>query len=76
MTKKDILKDLPLIIHPNQLCEICLMGKKSHNRFSKESTLRAINSIILILLSIRVLSLINKTLAKVWNLDEEGFAIH
>jgi hypothetical protein len=36
-----MLKGQPSIIHPNQLCVGCLMGKQFHKSFSKESTLRA-----------------------------------
>jgi hypothetical protein len=36
-----MLKALLSIIHPNQLCEGCLMGKQFHKSFSKESTSRA-----------------------------------
>jgi hypothetical protein len=41
MAQKEMLKGLLSIIHPNQLCEGCLMGKQFHKTFSKESTSRA-----------------------------------
>jgi hypothetical protein len=36
-----MLKGLPSIIHPNKLCEGCLVGKQFHKSFFKESTSRA-----------------------------------
>ena len=30
MAQKEMLKGLPYIIHPNQLCEGCLVGKQFH----------------------------------------------
>ena len=41
MSQNEMLKGLPSIIHPNQLCEECLVGKQFHKSFSKESTPRA-----------------------------------
>jgi len=41
MAQKEMLKGLPSIIHPNQLCEGCLVGKQFHKSFSNESTSRA-----------------------------------
>jgi hypothetical protein len=38
MAQKEMLKGLPSIIHPNQLCEGCLVGKQFCKSFSKEST--------------------------------------
>ena len=35
-----MLKGLPLIIHPNQLCEECSVDKQFHKSFLKEFTLR------------------------------------
>jgi hypothetical protein len=35
-----MLKGLSSIIHPNQLCEGCLIGKQFHKIFLKESTSR------------------------------------
>jgi hypothetical protein len=35
-----MLKGLSSIIHPNQLCEGCLVGKQFHKSFPKESTLK------------------------------------
>ena len=40
MAQKEMLKGLPSIIHPNQLCEGCLVGKQFHKIFLKESTSR------------------------------------
>jgi len=36
-----MLKGLPSIIYPNQLCEGCLVGKQSNKIFLKKSTSRA-----------------------------------
>jgi hypothetical protein len=41
MAQNEMLKGLLSIIHPNQLCEGCLMGKQFRKSFSKESTSRA-----------------------------------
>ena len=41
MAQKDMLKGLSFIIHSNQLCEGCLVGKQFHKRFPKESISRA-----------------------------------
>ena len=41
MTQKEMLKGLPFIIHSNQLCEGCLVGKQFCKSFLKESTSRA-----------------------------------
>jgi len=41
MTQKEMLKGLPSIIHSNQLCEWCLVGKQFHKSFPKKSTSRA-----------------------------------
>jgi hypothetical protein len=41
MAQKEMLKGLLSIIHPNQLCEGCLMGNQFRKSFSKESTSRA-----------------------------------
>jgi hypothetical protein len=41
MTQKQMLKDLPSIIYPNQLCEGCLMGNQFCKTFLKTSTSRA-----------------------------------
>lgn len=38
LTKKNMVKGLPYIYHPNQLCEICLYEKQSQNAFSKEAS--------------------------------------
>jgi hypothetical protein len=43
MAQKEMLKGLSFIIHPNQLCERCLVGKGFHKSFTKESTSRANN---------------------------------
>ena len=40
MALKEMLKGLPSIIHPNQLCERCLVGKQFYKIFLNESTLR------------------------------------
>jgi transposase InsO family protein len=41
MAQNEMLKGLPSIIHSNQLCEGCLVGKQFHKNFPKKSTLRA-----------------------------------
>ena len=41
MTQKEMLKGLQSIIHPNQLCEGCLVGKQFCKSFLKKSTSRA-----------------------------------
>jgi len=41
MTQKEMLKCLPSIIHPNQLCVVCLVEKQFCKSFPKEFTLRA-----------------------------------
>jgi hypothetical protein len=41
MTRKEMLKGLPYIIHLNQLCEGCLVGKRFRKSCPKESTSRA-----------------------------------
>jgi len=41
MAQKDMLKGLSFIIHSNQLCEGCLVGKQFRKRFPKESISRA-----------------------------------
>jgi len=41
MAQKEMLKGLPSIIHSNQLCEECLVGKQFCKSFSKKSTSRA-----------------------------------
>jgi hypothetical protein len=41
MAQKKMLKVLPSIIHLNQLCERCLVGKQFRKSFSNESILRA-----------------------------------
>ena len=41
VSQNEMLKDLPSIIHLNQLCEECLVGKQFCKSFSKESTPRA-----------------------------------
>jgi hypothetical protein len=41
MVRKEMLKGQPSIIHPNQLCEGCLVGKQFCSIFLKESKSRA-----------------------------------
>jgi len=41
MTQKEMLKGLQPIIHPNQLCEGCLLSKQFRKSFPKEFTSRA-----------------------------------
>jgi hypothetical protein len=41
MAQKDMLKGLSFIIHSNQLCEGCLVGKQFRKRFPNESISRA-----------------------------------
>lgn len=36
LSKKEMLRGLPSIDHPNQLCEVCLLGKHSRS-FPKET---------------------------------------
>jgi len=38
MAQKEMLKGLPSIIHPNKLCEGCLVGKQFRKSFLKEFT--------------------------------------
>ena len=39
--KKNMVKGLPYINHPDQLCEGCLLGKQFRKSFPKESNSRA-----------------------------------
>ena len=39
--KKNMVKGLPYINHPDQLCERCLLGKQFRNSFPNESNSRA-----------------------------------
>jgi hypothetical protein len=41
MAQKKMLKGLPSIIHPNQMCEGCLVIKQFRKSFLKKSTSRA-----------------------------------
>ncbi|KAE8683109.1 hypothetical protein F3Y22_tig00111215pilonHSYRG00067 [Hibiscus syriacus] len=41
LSKKEMVKGLPRINHPDQLCEGCLVGKQFRKRFPKESETRA-----------------------------------
>ncbi|KAJ4702077.1 Retrovirus-related Pol polyprotein from transposon TNT 1-94 [Melia azedarach] len=41
LAKKEMVRGLPYINHPNQLCEGCLHGKQFRKSFPKESTFRA-----------------------------------
>ncbi|KAJ4709756.1 Retrovirus-related Pol polyprotein from transposon TNT 1-94 [Melia azedarach] len=41
LVKKEMVRGLPYINHPNQLCEGCLHGKQFRKSFPKESTFRA-----------------------------------
>ena len=41
LSKKRIVRGLPCINHPDQLCEGCLLGKQFRNSFPKESYSRA-----------------------------------
>jgi len=41
MAQNEMLKGLPFIIYPNQLCKGCLVGKQFCKSFFKESTSRA-----------------------------------
>ena len=43
-----MMKSLPLINHPNQFCEGCLLGKQFRKSFPHESNLRAQKSLELI----------------------------
>ena len=38
---KKMVKGIPAIDHPDQLCEACLLGKHSRRSFLKQSTLRS-----------------------------------
>jgi len=40
MAQKEMLKGLPSIEHPNQLCKGCLVDKLFHKSFPKESILK------------------------------------
>ena len=41
LSKKKMVRELPCINHPDQLCEGCLLGKQFRNNFPKESYSRA-----------------------------------
>ena len=41
MAKTKMVRGLPSIEHPNQLCEGCLFGKQSRKSFPKEASTRA-----------------------------------
>ena len=41
LSKKEMVKGLPCINHPNQVCEGCLLGKQFKMSFPKESEIRA-----------------------------------
>ncbi|MCF8701902.1 DDE-type integrase/transposase/recombinase, partial [Corynebacterium sp. MC-10] len=41
LSKKDMVRGLPFISHPNQLCEGCLLGKQFRKSFPKKSSSRA-----------------------------------
>ena len=41
MSKERMVKGLPFINHPNQLCEGCLFGKQARKSFPKESMTKA-----------------------------------
>jgi hypothetical protein len=45
MAQEEMLKGLPSIIHPNKLCGGCLVDKQFTKSFSKDSTLRAYQSL-------------------------------
>ena len=42
-----MVNEMPLINHPNQLCEACLLGKQARS-FPREATSRAIESLQLV----------------------------
>ncbi|KAH9667537.1 hypothetical protein KPL70_021079 [Citrus sinensis] len=48
LSKKNMVKGLPYINHPDQLCEGCLLGKQFRKSFPKESNSRAQKSLELI----------------------------
>ena len=41
LSKKNVVKGLPYINHPDKLCEGCLLGKQFRKSFTNESNLRA-----------------------------------
>ena len=41
LSTKEMVRGLPSISHPNQVCKGCLLGKQFKKRFLKESSLRA-----------------------------------
>ncbi|KAM2649885.1 hypothetical protein EV1_013946 [Malus domestica] len=41
LSKKEMVRGLPCISHPDQVCEGCLLGKQFRKSFPKESTIRA-----------------------------------
>ena len=41
LSRKMMVKGIPSIDHPNQLCEGCLLGKQSRRSFPKENVSRA-----------------------------------
>lgn len=48
MSEKKIVNGMPLINHPDQLCEACLLGKHARKSFPKEATSRATEPLELI----------------------------
>ena len=48
LAKMKMVRGLPSIEHPNQLCEGCLLGKQSRKSFPKEASTRAIKSLQLV----------------------------
>lgn len=48
LAKKEMVRGLPSINHPDQLCEGCLIGKQFRKSFPKESTTRATKPLELI----------------------------
>jgi hypothetical protein len=48
LAKTNMVRGLPSIEHPNQLCEGCLFGKQSRKSFPKEASTRANKSLQLV----------------------------
>ena len=48
LTKMKMVRGLPSIEHPNQLCGGCLLGKQSRKSFPKEPSTRATKSLQLV----------------------------
>ena len=48
MGEKKMVDGIPSFNHPNQLCEVCILGKQEKRSFSKETTSRTSKPLILV----------------------------